>query len=361
MKTLAALAVALVAWAAAAGAASASPRARIDAFLDSHWPRGAGGSVLVAEGGRALVCEGRGWADRARQVRADCDTGYDVMSMTKQFTAAAILKLEMQGRLRTGDSIERWFGAVPADKRAITIADLLDQTSGLVGIVGGDYEPLSRRQLVARAMRAPLLSPPGSEYHYSNVGFSLLAAIVEKAAGMDYERYLRRYLFLPAGMRHTGYLLPHWRPRQVAVEYDRHGRPRGHPFDHRWAGDGPYWNLRGNGGIVSTARDMLRWQRALLAARILDRRAMRELFAPRFEYERGTSSAFGWDVISTRFGPVATHNGGNLWSFGAITRLLRQKVMVFWVTNQVRRAGGWNFEPREGAITAGLARAALGR
>ena len=178
---------------------------------------------------------------------------------------------------------------------------------------------------------------------------------------MGYERFLRRYLLLPAGMRQTGYVLAPWRPGQVAVEYDRRGRPRGHAFDHRWAANGPYWNLRGNGGIISTARDMLRWQRALLGERILDRRAIRELFTPRFEYDRGAWSGFGWDEISTRYGQVATHNGGNAWSFGAITRLLRQRVMVFWVTNQVREAGGWNFEPREGAITSGLARAALGR
>lgn len=361
MKPSAAVAVALVAWATAAGTAAAAPQARIDAFLAGHWPRGAGGSVLVSRGDRALACEGRGWANRARQIAAGCDTAYDVMSMTKQFTAAAVLKLEMQGRLRTGERIERWFGGVPADKRAITIADLLDQTSGLVGIVGGDYEPLSRRRLVARALHSHLLSRPGRAYHYSNTGFSLLAAIVEKASGMDYERYLRRYLFLPAGMRDTGYVLPRWRPGQVTVEYDRQGHPRGHPLDHRWAADGPYWNLRGNGGMLSTAHDMFRWQRALLAERILDRHATRELFTPRFEYDHGAWSGYGWDELATPYGPVATHNGGNNWSFGAITRLLRQRVMVFWVTNQVQRAGGWNFVPREGAITVGLAKAALGR
>jgi CubicO group peptidase (beta-lactamase class C family) len=85
------------------------------------------------------------------------------------------------------------------------------------------------------SLESELRSTPGTEYSYSNLGYNILAAIVEKASGTSYERFLASHLFEPAGMRHTGYVLPEWRPEQVAVEYDENGEPRGRPFDHPWA------------------------------------------------------------------------------------------------------------------------------
>jgi CubicO group peptidase (beta-lactamase class C family) len=360
MKTILATLLALLAWTGTATAAIPSPRDRVDAYLDQHWPRGASGTVLVAHGGRAITCRAYGEADRARHIAASCDTVYDLMSMTKQFTAAAILKLEMLGRLRVGDTIERFVAGVPEDKRAITIAQLLAHTSGLVDSLGDDYDPLSREQLVAGALSAPLRSPPGTAYHYSNVGYSVLAAIVEQASGTTYERFLARHLFRPAGMRHTGYVLPRWPRARVAVEYDRHGRSMGRPFDHPWAADGPYWNLRGNGGMLSTARDMLRWHRALLGDAVLSRRAKRELFAPRAPIDapgyENVSSAYGWGLLASPFGPIAAHTGGNGWSFGVVARVLRSGVAVFWVSNHAYQAGRWNLERRDRTLTFALAR-----
>jgi CubicO group peptidase (beta-lactamase class C family) len=341
--------------AAMAPAAAASSRGRVDAFLAHHWPRGASGTVLVARGDRAIACRGLGWADRARRVRASCDTAYDLMSMTKQFTAAGILELQAMGRLDVSDPISRFVDGVPDDKRAITIAQLLTHTSGLRAALGGDYEPLSRDQMLAEAMRSRLLSAPGSAYHYSNVGYSILAAIIERASGTTYERFLARHLFRPAGMRHTGYVLPHWGRGQVAVEIDRHGRAHGRPLDHPWAADGPYWNLRGNGGMLSTARDMLRWHRALLGDTVLSAETKRELFAPRMQIAPGDSVAYGWDIFTSPLGPVAAHNGGNGWSFGVLARVLDDGTFVFWVSNHARQAGRWNLERRETRLTFGLA------
>ena len=137
---------------------------------------------------------------------------------------------------------------------------MLTHTSGLVDVLGGDYERQTRGSMLAGALESELQARPGAEYAYSNVGYSVLAAIVEKASGIGYEEFLAKHLFAPAGMTQTGYVLPDWEPGQVAVEYDRQGRPHGRPLDHPWASDGPYWNLRGNGGLLSTARDMFRWQ-----------------------------------------------------------------------------------------------------
>jgi CubicO group peptidase (beta-lactamase class C family) len=178
---------------------------------------------------------------------------------------------------------------------------------------------------------------------------------------MGYEQFLARHLFAPAGMTHTGYVLPDWKPGQVAVEYDARGRSHGRPFDHPWAKDGPYWNLRGNGGLLSTARDMFRWHRALEGDKVLNRRSKRELFEPRVLEEPGgdTRYGYGWVILETDYGPVAWHNGGNGWSYGEVARLVDGGAMVFWATNRYR-AGGWNLESLGPALTQGVVERVLG-
>ena len=334
--------------------------ASIGRFVDRTVPPGASGTLIAMRGHDVVACEGFGLADRAAGEPAGCDTVYDIGSLTKQFTAAAVVKLEMLGRLDVHDPISDWLGPVPPDKAGITVQQLLTHTSGLLDSLGDDYQPLTRRQLVTRALTSPLRTAPGTAYHYSNVGYSLLAVIIARASGTSYERFLARHLFRPAHMTQTGYTLPRWRRSDVAVEYDARGLPQGRPMDHPWAATGPWWNLRGNGGLLSTARDLARWHRALLDHRVLDRRAQRELFRPRVPEQPGGDSwyGYGWVLLDTSVGPVAWHNGGNGWSYAELTRVLGRGVMVFWVTNQTRStAGGWNLE--RAGLTAGVVRRLL--
>ncbi|GAQ66959.1 serine hydrolase domain-containing protein [Streptomyces scabiei] len=327
----------------------------IAGFVRRTLPRDGGGTVLAARGDELAYCAGFGAADRAAGIAASCRTVYDVMSMTKQFTAAAILKLEVMGRLRVTDRIDRHLGPVPQDKRGITVEHLLTHTSGLVEGLGDDYDPVSREELVRGALASKLRSAPGAEFHYSNTGYSLLAAIVEKASGEGYEAFLARQLFEPAGMRRTGYVLPRWPRRLVAVEYDDRGRSRGRPFDHPWAADGPYWNLRGNGGMLSTAEDVFRWHHALLGEEVLPARARDKLFEPRVREPGSTGSyGYGWSVTDTPDGPFAWHDGGNDWSLGLLGRSPADGVLVFWISNQASRAGEWNLEDVAQELTLGL-------
>ncbi|MDT0386209.1 serine hydrolase domain-containing protein [Streptomyces dubilierae] len=328
-------------------------------FIRRTLPTGPSGTVVAARGDRLVHCGGFGTADRATGTPASCRTVYDVMSITKQFTAAAIVKLEVMGRLRVSDPISRFLGPrrqVPRDKRGITIEQVLTHTSGLTEGLGGDYDPMTREELVRRALSSELLSDPGTRFRYSNTGYSLLAAIVEEASGESYERFLARHLFAPAGMKQTGYVLPRWPRHLVAVEYDRKGRSQGRPFDHPWAADGPYWNLRGNGGMLSTAQDMLRWHRALLRDDVLPARARRKLFTPRVpEPESDSAYGYGWSIRDTAHGPLAWHDGGNDWSLGILGRFLRDGLLVFWISNHAHHDGAWNLEDHAEALTLGIA------
>ena len=231
---------------------------------------------------------------------AGCDTVYDIGSLTKQFTAAAVVKLEMLGRLDVHQPIGDWLGPVPPDKAGITVQQLLTHTSGLVDSLGDDYQRLTRRQLVTRALASPLRSAPGTAYHYSNVGYSLLAVIIERASGTGYEQFLAHHLLRPARMTRTGYALPHWRRSDVAVEYDARGSAAGPAVRPSVGGERPWWNLRGNGGLLSTARDLARLAPGAARPRVLDRRAQRELFRPRVhERPAGTTGTATAGCCST--------------------------------------------------------------
>jgi CubicO group peptidase (beta-lactamase class C family) len=333
----------------------------VEEFLDDTLPDGASGTVVAARDGEIAHCRGFGLADREAKVAAGCDTAYDIMSMTKQFTAAAILKLEMMGKLSVSDPMSEFVGPVPDDKRAITVHHLLTHTSGLTDQLGGDYEALSREEMLDGALESELRSAPGTEYSYSNLGYSILAAIVEKASGTSYERFLASHLFEPAGMRQTGYVLPAWKPDQVAVEYDENGEPKGKPFDHPWAEDGPYWNLRGNGGLLSTARDMFRWHAALEGDQVLSESAKDKMFESHVPEEEGGDSyyGYGWVVSPTDEGRIVWHDGGNGWSFGVMARFADQDTVVFWVSNHAYNDGEWNLENLAQRLTLGIAERVL--
>lgn len=298
---------------------------------------GFSGALLVSDGTH-LLHKCYGLADRANAVACDEQTAFDIGSVTKQFTGAAILKLEMQGRLSVADRIDRFLTDAPPDKRGITVHQLLTHSGGLPPAVGDDYEALSREAFVSRVWATPLRRQPGTSYEYSNVGYSLLAAIVEVVTGQAYEQYLREHLFAPAGMMHTGYRLPAWAATQVAVGY-RDETAWGKPNEKPWGPAGPYWNLLGNGGIISTTGDLYRWHQALLGEAILSQSAKTKYYTRHIEEGAGAGTyyGYGWALFPTpRNTTLVTHNGGNGFFFADVLRYLDERVTVILLTNAAR-------------------------
>jgi len=290
----------------AAGAALDSYLRRLEAF-------GFSGSVLAARRGRVLLDRGYGLAVEETREPYTGDTLFDVASVSKQFTAAAVLALEMEGKLRVEDTLARFFPGPPADKAGITLHQLLTHTGGLPDVLGAEYEPVSRDEMLRRAFAAPLLLPPGKRFRYSNAGYSLLAAVVEVVSGRPLGDFMRERLFLPAGMLHTGFRLPPADRRPLAHGYGLDG-PWGTPLDHPWAPDGPWWNLRGNGGVLSTSRDLYRWHLALAGDRVLSRAESEKLVTPYVSEGRHTpaSYGYGWSIAPGPTGArMASHTGGN--------------------------------------------------
>ena len=286
---------------------------KLDAYLTRLEGFGFAGSILVAKDGQIVLHKGYGLADREKGIPFTPDTVFDIGSITKQFTAAAILKLESEGKLKVADPIGKYFEGVPEDKAGITLHHLLTHSAGMKDGFGDDYEEMPRDRLVQAALASQLLWPPGTRYQYSNAGYSLLATIVEKVSGQSYETYLREALFKPAGMEKTGYRLPAWKPEELAHGYQG-DEPWGTPLDHAWAPDGPWWNLRGNGGILSTTGDLFKWHQALEKGEVLAKEAQAKAYTPHVpEDEEGSSHyGYGWAIDQ---GPGGTrriaHNGGN--------------------------------------------------
>jgi hypothetical protein len=150
----------------------------------------------------------------------------------------------------------------PADKRSITLAQLANHRAGFPIGLGGDFEPLSREQFLDAAFKRPLLFAPGEREQYSNTGYALLAAVIEKVTGGTYDEYLRDNILKPLGLANTGFLFPNFDPKRLAHGY-RDNQDQGTMMSKPHAVDGPYWNLRGNGGMLSTVDDMHAFYKAL--------------------------------------------------------------------------------------------------
>jgi hypothetical protein len=160
---------------------------RLREYLERLERLGFSGVVLAAKDGEILLEEGYGLADRETGREVTAQSVFTIGSITKQFTGAAIAKLAEEGKLSFDDKIEKYFEGVPPDKRAITIHQLLTHTAGFVDALGGDFDLKATDEWVlAEALASKLLFEPGSRHEYTNVGYSLLGMIVERASGLSY-------------------------------------------------------------------------------------------------------------------------------------------------------------------------------
>lgn len=290
---------------------------RADRYLERLEAFGFSGALLVASPDSPPFSRGYGLANREAGIPFEPTTIFDIGSITKQFTAAAILRLQADGRLGVQDSLGRFFADVPEDKRGITLHHLLTHTSGLPMGLGGDYRRVTRDSIIVGGLSAELHAAPGEAHRYSNLGYSLLAAVIELASGQPYEVFLMDRLLTPAGMVETGYTMHAGDRPRLAVGY-RDGERWGIGTDSTAATGGHFWNLLGNGGLQSSVEDLHRWAGALLAGTVLPPDAVAELFRPRVlaieNYrEPGTSLfyGYGWYVWERSSGSIIFHDGGN--------------------------------------------------
>jgi CubicO group peptidase (beta-lactamase class C family) len=318
--------------------------ARIDSLLARYAAFGFEGAVLVARDGRVVLVKGYGLADHGRQIPNSAGTLFEMNSITKTFTGAAILRLEADGKLHTTDSLFRFLGPLDGPKRGATIEHLATHTAGLVREAdGARLDGSSREAFIGSIRRLPAESPPGERYRYTNAGFSALAAVVEIASGESYDGYLRRHLFGPAGMTVAGFR-GEFRPDDPRLAHGYVGTPAGlEPGPPN-----PYaWGTIGAGGIVTTVGEMYRWHVALHDGRIVPEAQRTEMFAPR------PTEAYGWHVGTGPHGRQIDKGGGSPDFASQLLYFPDHGLVVIWASNNLRQR--WRR-----TLNAGIVAAALG-
>lgn len=303
---------------------------------------GFSGVVLVVAQDRVLLHKGYGFADIEERIRHDTSSLFPMASITKTFAAAAILKLQEQGKLRVTDRLSAFFGNVPEEKSTATVHHLATHTAGLAVRGTPIIYDRGREAFVRSTLDAPIESAPGAAYRYTNVGYGMLASIVEVVSGESFESYLRRQIFEPA--------------RLSAVHFEGE-TPTGERFaqGYRLEGDRRIvqpdetydWGSRGASGLVTTVGDLYRWHRALRDGLVLSPESLAVMFHPWPE------EGYGWHVEGPGDFGLVIHKGGGIPAFA--TQILYYpgpNVFVAWAANDLSR-------PWRQRLNAALSRVAL--
>lgn len=266
-------------------ASLAEEGAAMEALIDGYVRDGRfTGAILVTRGGHTLVDRGYGQADRSVGTPNTPATRYHIASITKSFTATAILMLQDRGQLSLDDPLTKYIPDAPTAWQGITLRHLLAHTSGLGDhnpLLAGHFgEPFTPARLWGIIRTLPLASRPGETRQYSNAGYSILGLVIEKVTGQAYGDFLRDNIFVPLRMEATGYNPPVGPNNAVGYEM---------------GDDVPvaaaYRDLTNSfsaGGLVSTTHDLLKWQEALFGGRLISKTALAEMQAQGLGIERTT-------------------------------------------------------------------------
>lgn len=309
---------------------------QMDAVVSAAETLGFSGQVLVAIGGRPALHKAYGFADPAGRRPMTLDTPVGIASISKQFTAAAILEMDVQGRLDLDDTLAEFFEDVPEDKRAITVRHLITHRSGVRSRFSEDFEPNTREELIRGILDTPPAFPPGDRWQYSAAGYNLLAAIIEEVSGAPYEEAMLRLLLDAAGMRASGFLTALPQTGSSVARSHMGWDDRGSPAE--WPRN---WRNYGAGDMVSTAEDLFRWERALREGRVLSPEARARFFRPLDPVDDETSYGFGLFFHRGASGAQVVEHGGDaaLGFNGSFYRYVDEDILIL-VTCTARSPDG---------------------
>lgn len=298
--------VGVVVLALSAAPATAQDVGRMDQVVRASADQDAfAGAVLVARDGEVLLDKGYGLANREWAVPNDGETKFRLASVSKQFTAAAVLLLSERGAVDIDAPVKTYLPDAPAAWDRVTVRHLLTHTSGVPDLTRfDDFEALKTRpatldSLIARFRDRPLAFPPGEGWAYSNSNYVLATAVIEKASGQTYADFVAENLFRPLGMDDSG--------------YDTHAailprRASGYVPTAGGVANADYVDMsipQGAGGLYSTTRDLLKWEQGLFGGRVLKPQSLTLMTTPyRNDYAMGLAVAKAGDDA------IISHSGG---------------------------------------------------
>jgi CubicO group peptidase (beta-lactamase class C family) len=312
----------------------------LDRYLARIYPAAEpGAAVLVAKDGKVLLRDGYGMANLEHGVPITPDTVFEVGSVTKQFTAAAILMLQERGKLAVQDDITQYLTDFPTQEKKVTIHHLLTHTSGIPSYTGmKEWIPRMREdlpvgELIGFFKGKPFDFDPGTKWAYDNSGYVLLGAIIEKVSGKSYERFIEDEIFQPLGMTHSYYgswsdVIPN-----RAAGYDKEN-------DHFV--NTPYLSMTqpyAAGSLMSTVGDLALWDRALSGGTLLKKESLDRMFTSgALTSGQLTRYGYGWTFHDLAGKKVIEH-GGDINGFSCdVLRIPEEKILVVVLTNNTETA-----------------------
>ena len=326
--------------AAAVGSSGAqATRTAIDSLMSAYdSPRVPGASLLVVHNGKVVIVKGYGLADAKTGTLVTPATNFRLASLSKQFTATAIMLLANDKKLHYDDDITQHLNTLPAFACGVSIRNLLNHTGGLPDYE--DFVPDTRQaqvhdadvpRLIGHAAAAKFA--PGTRYDYSNTGYALLALIVEHASGVPYADFVQKRIFVPLHMTGT-----------VAYEAGRStvaNRAYGHTlsgFEVKSTDQSNTSAVLGDGGIYSSGNDLALWDQAIEKHTLVRARDQKLAFTPpTLPKGAATEYGFGWFVDRDRGMLRLRHHGESRGFTNGIIRYPDQHLTVAILTN---RSGG---------------------
>ncbi len=263
------------------------------------------GSVLVARGSDVVFSKGYGSANLEWNVPNTPSTKFRLGSITKQFTAASILLLEERGKLKVTDPVQKYMPDAPTAWDGITIFNVLTHTSGIPNFTSfPEYPklsafPITTEKIVAMFRDKPLDFQPGEKWSYSNSGYVLLGYLIEKISGESYAKFVQDNIFTPVGMKDSGYDSNSAIIERRAAGYEPTPKgPQNAEFVHMTI---PH----AAGALYSTTEDLLRWEQALFAGKVVSAASLQKMTTPFKD-----NYAFGLMVSTVKGHKVIEHSGG---------------------------------------------------
>jgi CubicO group peptidase (beta-lactamase class C family) len=296
------------------------------------------GTILVAQKGNVLISKGYGLADRENDVPNTSQTKHAIGSMTKAFTAMAIMMLQERGQLTVQDPICKYILNCPTAWKPITLHHLLTHTSGIQSYTESNIpvqnnittcQEFTLEEALAILTALPQDFTPGTQYLYGNSGYYLLGAVIEKVSGESYENFIQKNILQPLGMTETGY------DRLSTIVKNR---ASGYSFDQT---QGQYVNAPGEdvsqeyaaGGLYSTVGDLYKWDQALYTDRLVSKETMATIFTSMVSIPDLGGYGYGW-VISQQSGHSVIWHDGFVYGFASqINRYPDDQVTIIVLSN----------------------------
>ncbi len=316
----------------------AAASAEFDKILqESFKTDGPGATVLVARKGKIIYQKAIGMADMELNVPLRPDHVFRIGSVTKQFTATAILRLVEEGKLSLEDDLTKFIPDYPTQGKRITVTQLLNHTSGIKSYTNmEEWDEMTRRkdftplELVDYFKNQPMEFEPGADWNYNNSGYILLGYIIEKVSGKTYAEYIDEQFFKPLGMKNSYYGDVQPIIKNRADGYSKPG-PDG-PYVH--AGYLSMTQPYAAGSLLSTVEDLFIWTKAVHSGKVLKKESLKQAFTPQIlPNGQNTHYGFGWQIGNLLGSSTVEHSGGINGFLSELIYLPGEDVCVAMLTN----------------------------